>query len=137
MYYSAHLALLCVIFAYYQGLYDITMISALVLCCSINYWRHPTFGYRRTMDIICAQFALWYNFYLTYAFLSYQLFLIHSFGIFLFAMSYFTAIYFGVHGNQNYASFCHVMLHIIAVIFNLMLSYNLNKALPKSVGFNA
>ena len=87
------------------------------------------------MDIICAQFALWYNFYLTYAYLSNQLFMVHLFGIFLFAMSYFTAIYFGIRGNQNYASICHVMLHLIAIVFNLMLSYNIGQALPKPISF--
>ena len=125
MYTSSHFCILCAVYAYYHAVYDISILGFVVLCCSVNYWRKPTFGYRRTIDIVVSQIALWYSVYVAYVVLPYELFLFQLFGIFLFAMSYFTAIYFGMNKNQNYASICHTLLHIIAITFNLVLVHNL------------
>eukprot|EP01084_Bolivina_argentea_P211764 360140_1 len=81
MYCSSHLAILCTLYSGYHGMYDIAFINFMVSCCSLNYWNNPCFGIRRTMDIVFCQVALWYTFYLTYAYLPRRLFLVHVFGM--------------------------------------------------------
>jgi hypothetical protein len=43
------------------NLYDLSMLAILVLGTSLNYWRHPDYGYRRYLDIASVQIALWWT----------------------------------------------------------------------------
>jgi hypothetical protein len=40
--------------------YDLSLLSVIVLITSLNYWRHPDYGYRRYIDIVCVQIACWW-----------------------------------------------------------------------------
>ena len=39
---------------------DLALLAALVLTTSLNYWRKPDYGWRRYMDIVVVQLALWW-----------------------------------------------------------------------------
>lgn len=41
--------------------YDCAIMPGIVLATSLNYWRHPDFGWRRYVDIICVQIGLSWN----------------------------------------------------------------------------
>ena len=47
--------------AYYNELPINFVLASTVLFTSINYWRNPTFGFRRNVDIVCAVGALGYQ----------------------------------------------------------------------------
>lgn len=43
------------------GVYDCAFPPGIVLVTSLNYWRHPDFGWRRYVDIICVQAGMWWQ----------------------------------------------------------------------------
>jgi hypothetical protein len=45
--------------------YDNMLLALLVLCSSVNYWRHPTLGVRRNADMLCASGSLAYQVFFT------------------------------------------------------------------------
>ena len=47
--------------AVYNGRLDCACLATLVLCTSINYWRHPVLGWRRTVDMASAMGSLAYQ----------------------------------------------------------------------------
>ena len=125
MYCSSHLGIICVLCAYYHSIYDVMIMSLAVLLTSLNYWRLPCFGIRRTMDIVICQIALWYSFYSSLYYLTTGFFMLQLCGMVLYAVAYFSAIYFGIKGDQHHASCCHVALHVLGTTFNVLLSRGL------------
>jgi hypothetical protein len=57
---SSWLHCVSIVCSWLTGAYDLTMLAAVVLFTSLNYWRKPDYGKRRYMDIICVQVALWW-----------------------------------------------------------------------------
>lgn len=49
--------------SYYYGIYDIMVMIIIVFLTSINYWRHPIYGWRRNMDISAVVSGVFYQFY--------------------------------------------------------------------------
>jgi hypothetical protein len=51
MLYTSSISALSAAYAIYQGHYICSVIPASVFITSINYWRCPTYGWRRTLDV--------------------------------------------------------------------------------------
>ena len=47
--------------ALWNGLMDNAFLNALVFSTSVNYWRRPTLGWRRNVDMVCATGSLAYQ----------------------------------------------------------------------------
>ena len=106
--------------------YDLTLLSTLVGLTSINYWKHPIFGIRRTIDIIAVQSGLFYHLYCWYYELDYNqndnyrwIYLIGFLGTIL--PLYTLAIYNGLNRNFYTASWCHAGMQMGAVVWNIFL----------------
>jgi len=52
-----------VLLALHYELYDLALVATFVFIHSVNYWRHPTFGLRRKVDMVTALFGCIYQFY--------------------------------------------------------------------------
>lgn len=51
IYRVSFLSLLPTILSFHYGKYDVMLVPLTVFVTSINYWRKPTYGWRRNMDI--------------------------------------------------------------------------------------
>lgn len=47
--------------ALYMHLFDLALVPAVVLFTSVNYWRRPDYSWRRYVDIITVQLAVYYQ----------------------------------------------------------------------------
>ena len=114
----------------YNGLHDNAFLALLVFCSSINYWRLPVLGWRRSFDMCCANGSLAYQFFYTSTFTSaeartaYRL-TVAAGGVFYMAARSFNR-YLGASPKTrplalNYSSACHVCLHICGNVGNLLL----------------
>lgn len=54
LWYSSSLGLGSFIYDFYKKKYDISFATAAIFLTSINYWRHPTYCWRRKLDITTA-----------------------------------------------------------------------------------
>lgn len=59
--YSSSLTAVSVCSALYNELPENGVLATLVLVCSLNYWRHPVFGWRRNVDMAAAGTGLLYQ----------------------------------------------------------------------------
>ena len=59
LFYSCQLSLISVYYAFIYKLYFFTFVSLCVLLTSVNYWRKPMLGFRRYLDIITVQIAIY------------------------------------------------------------------------------
>ena len=121
MFLSSFLLLINVLDGYYEGIYDCSLIIFICWINSLNYWRLPTHGIRRNIDVITAIFATYYHYNCSYE-LSIDHGDIYRTGMMTFIGWYGMALYFGrIKNNKHYASICHVNIHCTAIIFNLWL----------------
>lgn len=58
---ASWLFLLSGLYAAYQGHYDLAICPAGIFVTSINYWRHPIYGWRRNLDILIVKLATFYQ----------------------------------------------------------------------------
>lgn len=63
LYRLSYLSLLSGSYALYQGHYDLALVPFGVFLTSINYWRHPTKSWRRSIDITYVTCCLLYQTY--------------------------------------------------------------------------
>ncbi len=103
------------IHAYYNNIVDCALIIFICWVNSLNYWRYPTKGFRRNIDITSALFASLHLFFRATELLEDEQIYIYRVGMFTFCIWYCMALYFT---NKNYSSLCHVNLHSTAIIFN-------------------
>ena len=106
-----------------------TCLSSLVFFTSVNYWRHPTFGWRRNLDIVCAVGALSYQGIATayqtkYPGARHIYWAAVSAGLAFYAMAFYSG---RVLKNLNYSSALHCGVHICGNIGNLILYDSLGK----------
>lgn len=113
-----------VVSAYLNGCYDNCVLAVLVLCSSLNYWRHPTFGVRRTFDIVCANGSLAYQVFYTSqrSECSPTARIAYLATVMCGGTCYFAARHFNFrYGNLNVSSAFHVGLHMFGNLGNLIL----------------
>ena len=113
---SSSVLILNVMHGYFNGLHDCSMWILVCWINSINYWRFPTSGFRRFIDIFSSLLATYYHLDCSYEIINGY---IYRIGIFTFCAWYCCALYFGRFvGNKHYASICHVNIHSTAIVFN-------------------
>ena len=110
-------SLICYLFAYY----DLLVASLIAAVISINHWRFPVIGIRRTVDLVVAQMSFCYHFYCAYTENEerehWNVCLLFIFGFIGF---YLSAIFCAtIIKNLNIASQCHAMMHLIAITGNI------------------
>ena len=127
---TSHLTLISTTHALYRGCYDISLLVGLALVTSLNYWRNPTYGLRRNMDIICVFIALFYHIHISRgAEMAYfaQPFLI------LGMLSYPTSWYYMKHENKWIPTYYHALVHLFFFLYcNILYSGRLECGLDFS-----
>ena len=106
------------VYAIYNGHYDFAVCSGVVFFTSINYWRKPTYCWRRKLDMICVKLALIYHLYRAYR----AQYMIEYYTIMFFALNFYPlGIYY--HEKKLYwrATISHSGLHIFSNIGNYIL----------------
>lgn len=63
IFYISFLSLIPTILSYYYGMYTIMMMPLSVWITSLNYWRHPIYGWRRNLDISVVLSGVCYQLY--------------------------------------------------------------------------
>ena len=105
-------------YAVYRGHYNLAIVPSSVLLTSLNYWRLPTYGWRRNLDIACVCSALIYQSVCAYRMsTAVPYYRIMGIASLLYPMSiylYKKKCYWG-------STYAHCMLHIIANIGNVVL----------------
>lgn len=105
-------------YALYRGHYALALVPGGVLMTSLNYWRKPTYGWRRNLDITFVWSALIYQniraYRMSNAVPYYHLMI---FGASLYPISNY------LHKKKYYwsSTYVHCMLHIVANISNMVL----------------
>lgn len=61
--YMSWIILITIGTALYYRYYDFAILTTLVLITSLLYWSSPTYSWRRNLDIIVVQIALWWHMY--------------------------------------------------------------------------
>ena len=105
-------------YAVYRGHCNLAIVPGSVLLTSLNYWRQPTYGWRRNLDIACVWTALIYQSVCAYR-MSTAVPYYRVMGIA--SLLYPTSIY--LYKKKCYwgSTYAHSMLHIIANIGNVVL----------------
>ena len=97
-------------------------LAATVMFTSVNYWRHPTFGLRRNVDIVCACGALGYQALFTAYDTTPAGRCAYWLAVAAGGCCYLLAFYNGRFlGNLNRASKLHVGVHLFGNLGNVML----------------
>lgn len=108
--------------AIYNQLYDSIAISALVFLTSLNYWRHPTAGTRRNLDMAATWSSLSYQVFYRSAALPGRTRAAYFASVLVCGGWYAAARHHGrVKRDFDTSSACHVMLHVFGNVSNLML----------------
>ena len=106
------------IYAVYNGHYDLAICASGVFLTSINYWRKPTYSWRRYLDMTYVKFALIYQLYKAYR----SQYMIHYYVIMIFAVSFYPlGVYYYKKQLYWHSTYAHSALHIISNIANLVL----------------
>ena len=116
------LSLLSVASAAYNRCHGCALCALLVFCNSVNYWRHPVFGWRRNLDMLVAGFTLMYQLALTAQLLSPapRAAYLASVGVGVGCYATSRLLSF-TYGRKDISSWFHVALHVTANIGNLLL----------------
>jgi hypothetical protein len=93
--------------------YDVLLTNTLLFMSSFNYWRKPTYGFRRKIDMILSAVNFIYNSYaISHCNYSWICYICMKFIVIFYALSWF-------YHNKNQkalGTFCHCLVHISANI---------------------
>lgn len=128
---SSFLSILSVISAWNNRCYDNFALASLVMCSSILYWRDPVDGWRRRLDMMAVNGTVLYQVFYSALFIEDIAVRAIYWCIVVSAIEcYLLARYYGrVLGDFEVASQCHVGLHLLGNVSNLIL-YNSLKMTP-------
>ena len=102
---------------------DVLMTNTLLFITSINYWRNPTYGLRRKIDITMALTNIFYNSYtISYhpnAWICYM-------SIKMLMISYGVSWYYHINNNKKLGTFYHSMVHLFGNIGNFIILNDFN-----------
>ncbi len=88
---------------------DVLLTNTLLFLTSVNYWRHPTYGLRRKVDIVMALTNLFYN---SYTISHHPNAWICYISIKMLILSYCFSWYYHSNNNKKIGTFYHSMVHI-------------------------
>lgn len=116
------LTLFSIASALYNGLFVNATLAIVVFCTSINYWRHPLFGWRRNLDIGCVCIAFSYQISFTATHTSALARHAYYLTMFTGSVCYLASLYAGrILRDDATDSLLHVCLHICGNVGNLLL----------------
>jgi hypothetical protein len=127
---ASSLMLLSCATAVHNGLMDNALLALLVFCSSINYWRYPIVGWRRSVDMCCACGSLAYQVFYTSRYTTSRARLCYVGTVALGGLFYSLARALNrtlgaIPGRRdlalNISSACHVALHVCGNVGNLIL----------------
>lgn len=97
--------------AYYNGYYECSLLGATVFTTSLNYWKHPTYSWRRNIDISAVHLAVFYNLWLA---IKSKCSYLHFSLLFTGLSCYPISIYYYKNNRYWMSTYLHGCLHIIA-----------------------
>ena len=126
LYYSSFLILGSITSSITNNLPQGLCLSALVLCTSLNYWRHPVFGWRRNVDILAAVSSLAFQCLVTSSQApggarSAYLFTVGCGGLCYLRSRHIGVKFRGREGTEASSSLWHMGLHVFGNLGNLIL----------------
>ena len=125
---SSSFLILNVIHGLYCGTFDCAALIFVSWLTSLNYWRHPTEGMRRIIDLVWNIVAVAYHHHRSYEMRN-DNGLMYRIGVYTFGLWYIAALYFGrIRGNKNMASLCHMNIHTTCIVFNIWMFPQLYEA---------
>lgn len=104
-------ALASSISAYYNGYYECALLGVSVFATSLNYWRYPTYSWRRNIDIGAVHFTIFYHLWLAIKSKSSYL---HFACLFTGLSCYPISIYYYKQNRYWISTYLHSCVHIIA-----------------------
>ncbi|KDO16297.1 hypothetical protein SPRG_18167 [Saprolegnia parasitica CBS 223.65] len=109
-----------------KDLWSCSLVATLVLLTSINYWRHPTMGWRRNMDMLAVAGGLLYHMYLSLScevqFYQYLYYALMAKSVFC----YFKSI---TCPNKSISYLWHIGMHAVGNLGTLALYVGLARSL--------
>ena len=106
------------LYGLYQGHYDMAIVPGAVFLTSINFWRDPVHGWRRTLDIVCVQCCLYYQLLRAAG----SQFAIPYMCIKIIGMLFFPiSLYYYQKGDIWTGVYLHTLLHFFANVANVVL----------------
>ena len=118
IYYLGWVSFVNSLIGFYNGYYDTAFMIFSGFCTCINYWRHPTYGFRRNLDIIVTSIVVSYNlFSVIYCKNAYLFHIIGLSAVGLYFISKYTR-------NKSTSAFLHCMAHVGAILCNYLLFTN-------------
>ncbi len=118
LYYTSYLSLLSLTYAIYRNHYSLAIIPGSVFLTSINFWRYPTYSFRRNLDITVVLSSFLYQNYIAYFSLYGNLYYITSA---LVGFLYLLGVYYHRKQKPWKGTYVHMSLHVVANIGNFML----------------
>jgi hypothetical protein len=106
------------LYAIYRGYYDLALVPGGIFLTSINYWRHPTYSWRRNVDIIYVKLALIYQLIRSYGA---EYCILYYVLVFISLSFYYCGVYYGNQNKFWHSTYSHCLLHIMANISNFVL----------------
>lgn len=110
---------------FYYETHDLSIGTFMVLLTSLLYWRKPTYGYRRTIDMTTV-----FSVFLYYMYRSF--YIQKPYGYYLFTGLSIYSYYISwckYDNNKKESAYYHALIHVFANIANLLLSANSYSAL--------
>ena len=117
IYFLSHTLLFSSVYAIANQHYDLALAPALVFLSSINYWRDPVRGIRRTLDMITVCSTVVYQLYRS---LSAENMALYLFIKILGLLCYPASLYF-FDKDEDLSIILHGFVHIICNIANIVL----------------
>jgi hypothetical protein len=102
---------------------DVFMTNTLLFITSINYWRNPTYGLRRTVDILMALTNIFYN---SYTISHHPNAWICYISIKMLIISYCFSWYYHSNNNKKLGTFYHSMVHLFGNFGNFLILNDFN-----------
>lgn len=114
--------LITIIYAFYKKQYDISIITFIIFCTSINHWRNPKDDWKRVLDKTCV--ALGFIYILIKVYRTKYMFVFYGFFIGI-ILAYLITIYYRKREMYWYCVISHSMVHLQANIITLLLCYTI------------
>ncbi len=109
-------------FSAVAGLYDLTAVASAILATSVNYWRCPTYGWRRTIDIYTVSLGLGYQLVTLVRPAPAEVQLTYAAFLSMGVLCYFMARHSHLRRNDtNLSTMWHAGLHLSANVGNVYL----------------
>lgn len=118
LYRISYIALFTALYALYRQHYSLIVVPGSVFLTSINYWRNPTYSWRRYLDMTVVKTTMVYQIYVGYN----AQFINHCLAYWSLAIiAYLFSIHYHKKGHGWLSTYLHMLLHIFANLGNVVL----------------